>query len=156
MRALAIALLVCVSAGVAAQGPTCQGCVEARYWQIEPGYWTSTAPDLTTFPERQLDPPLPGADLGVAFSGGGTRSAAATIGQLRGLVQNGWLERVKYMTAVSGGSWAAVPFTYYPGDALADLLGYCRCRSEPARPGEKAERRVGAASDQVRLGGLGR
>ncbi len=123
MRAVAIALLVCLSAGVAAQGPTCQGCVEARYWQIDPGFWTSADPDLKTFPERQLDPPLPGADLGVAFSGGGTRSAAATIGQLRGLVQNGWLERVKYMTAVSGGSWAAVPFTYYPGDALADLLG---------------------------------
>ncbi len=40
-----------------------------------------------------------------------------------GCVQNGWLDRVKYVTAVSGGSWAAVPFTYYPGERLSDLLG---------------------------------
>lgn len=54
------------------------------------------------------------ADLGVCFSGGGTRSASATLGQLRGLRASGLLDRVRYITAVSGGSWAAVPFTYLP------------------------------------------
>ena len=53
-------------------------------------------------------------DLGVAFSGGGTRSASATLGQLRGLKKTGLLERVRYISAVSGGSWAATPFTYLP------------------------------------------
>jgi predicted acylesterase/phospholipase RssA len=123
MRALAIALIVVLSAAVTAQEPACLGCVEARYWQVDPGYWSSAAPNLDAFPERQLDPPLPGADLAVAFSGGGTRSASASIGQLRGLLQNGWIDRVKYVTGVSGGSWAAVPFTYYPGERLSDLLG---------------------------------
>ena len=122
MRAAAITLLGLV-VGVTAQESPCPACVEARYWQVEPGYWSSATPNLNSFPERQLDPPLAGADLGVAFSGGGTRSASASIGQLRGLVQNGWLDRVKYVTAVSGGSWAAVPFTYYPGERLTDLLG---------------------------------
>ena len=70
--------------------------------------------------ERQLPELNDKADLGVAFSGGGTRSASATIGQLRALkrikLNNGasLLSRVKYISAVSGGSWATLPFTYLP------------------------------------------
>jgi predicted acylesterase/phospholipase RssA len=122
MRRLWTLLLACLGAAAVAAAPPCEGCVEAEYWQIDPAFWKSDPPALATFPEDQLKPPLTGSDLGVAFSGGGTRSAAATIGQLRGLLHNGWLERVKYVTAVSGGSWAAVPFTYYVG-SLDDLLG---------------------------------
>ncbi len=89
---------------------------------MDPGFWKSASPDLQSFPERQLKTPLPGADLGIAFSGGGTRSATATVGQLRGLMHHDWLKQVKYVTAVSGGSWAAAPFVDYPGDLTA-LLG---------------------------------
>jgi hypothetical protein len=123
MRALAVLVLVAAGAAGAAASAQCEDCVLARYWQVDPTYWRSASPDVTSYPEHQLETPLAGADLGVAFSGGGTRSAAATIGQLRGLLRNGWLERVKYVTAVSGGSWAAVPFVYYPGDDLNALLG---------------------------------
>jgi len=123
VRIIAIALLVASSLGVVAARQSCIDCVEARYWSIDPGFWKNPAPDLKSFPEQQLESPLPGSDLGVAFSGGGTRSATATIGQLRGLMQTGWMGRVKYMTAVSGGTWAAVPFTYYTGAKLSDLLG---------------------------------
>ncbi|MDY7095965.1 MAG: patatin-like phospholipase family protein [Acidobacteriota bacterium] len=56
-----------------------------------------------------------GANYGVAFSGGGSRSAAATIGQLRGLHRAGLLPSIDYFSAVSGGAWAAVPYTYYQG-----------------------------------------
>lgn len=45
-------------------------------------------------------------DFGLAFSGGGTRAASATLGQLRGLRKKGLLKDVKYISAVSGGSWA--------------------------------------------------
>lgn len=70
------------------------------------------------YPERD-DPQfrVPGLEnrpLSVAFSGGGTRSAAATLGQLRALSCLGWLPSVRYISSVSGGSWAAVPFTYLP------------------------------------------
>src|SRR6266576_3133183 len=91
-----------------AGGEPCDQCTRAQYWQVDTAFWQSASPDLNSFPERQLTTPLPGSDLGIAFSGGGTRSASATIGQLRGLRQNGWLGRVRYVTAVSGGSWAAV------------------------------------------------
>ena len=76
------------------------------------------------FPERQLDRAAPRA-TGVCLSGGGTRAFAAALGQLRGLVSLGLLDRVGYLSAVSGGGWAAVPFTYSAGPAATDagMLG---------------------------------
>jgi hypothetical protein len=121
---VASALLLAIAAGAVAlaQSPTsCENCVEARFWEVSPTYWNS-ATNIPSAPERPaIDKSRP-YDVGVAFSGGGTRSASATIGQLRALDRNGWLPRVRYVTAVSGGSWAAVPFTYYPG-TIRDLLG---------------------------------
>ena len=52
--------------------------------------------------------------FGLAFSGGGTRSASASLGQLRILSELGWVERARFITANSGGSWITVPFTYLP------------------------------------------
>ncbi len=88
--------------------------VKAKVWSTEqrPGF----------FPEVD-DPELavPWLDgerrsFGVAFSGGATRSAAATLGQLRGLKATGLLERLGYVSAVSGGAWAATPYTYLDAD----------------------------------------
>lgn len=77
------------------------------------------------FPERD-DPAVKlsglngsGPTLGIAFSGGGTRSAAAMLGQLWALKALGWLEKAHYMSAVSGGSWALVPFVFLQDE-------YCR------------------------------
>jgi len=61
-------------------------------------------------------------DFGVAFSGGGTRSASATLGQLRGLREIGLLEKAGYISAVSGGSWAATPFTFLPENIADDIF----------------------------------
>lgn len=94
--------------------------VNARNWNIE------AEPAL--FPERDDEDGLAGpwlrakADLGIAFSGGGRRSAAATLGQLRGLRATGLLEQVRYISAVSGGAWAALPFTYLPEQVDEDLF----------------------------------
>jgi len=52
-------------------------------------------------------------NTGVCFSGGGTRALAATMGQLRGLDHLRLIEGIDYISCVSGGSWAAVPYTYY-------------------------------------------
>ena len=52
--------------------------------------------------------------FGIAFSGGGTRSATATLGQLRALQALGWLQRSRYISANSGGTWTTVPYTYLP------------------------------------------
>ncbi len=52
-------------------------------------------------------------NTGVCFSGGGTRSLSATMGQLRGLNKLGLIDRIRYISCVSGGSWASTAFTYY-------------------------------------------
>lgn len=59
-------------------------------------------------------------NVGIAFSGGGSRAAAATAGQLRALNYLGLLDNVRYISCVSGGSWASVPFTYLPPDISDD------------------------------------
>ena len=80
--------------------------------------WDATT-DGFVFPE-QGDPEFTASELmdrpnlGLAFSGGGTRSASATLGQLRGLVHIGLLDKVRYCSCVSGSAFVAIPFTYLP------------------------------------------
>lgn len=64
------------------------------------------------FPEDNLNELKGKESLGICFSGGGTRSASLTLGQLRALDKIGVLERAKYMCGVSGGSWGSLPFIY--------------------------------------------
>jgi hypothetical protein len=64
------------------------------------------------------------APLGVCFSGGGPRSFAASLGQMRGLAALGLLDQVGAISCVSGGTWFGVLFTYAPSSiADSDLLG---------------------------------
>lgn len=70
--------------------------------------------------------------LGICVSGGGSRSMTCTLGQLSALntlpdplkPSQTLMQRVSYLSSVSGGSWAAVPYTYLPatigGKAVAD------------------------------------
>jgi hypothetical protein len=73
------------------------------------------------FPEDQLESLKGKESLGITFSGGGTRSASLSMGQLRALNQIGVLQRAKYMSGVSGGSWATVPFTFLD-TAISDQM----------------------------------
>ena len=52
------------------------------------------------------------ANIGICFSGGGTRSATCTHGQLKALSYSGLLDNIGYISSVSGGAWAALPFTF--------------------------------------------
>jgi hypothetical protein len=49
--------------------------------------------------------------LGLALSGGGYRSAIYNYGILKGLFEIGVIDAIDYMSAVSGGSWIATPFS---------------------------------------------
>ena len=85
--------------------------------------WVSDGPRYR-FPERDSASARP-PSTGVCFSGGGTRSLVATAGQLRGLTATGLIADVGYLACVSGGAWAAVPYTYHAAVARddAELLG---------------------------------
>ncbi len=84
------------------------------------------------FPERAL-PQFSGRSSnitrGACFSGGGKRSYAATVGQLRALEEIGLLDHMDYVSVVSGGSWALAVFLYAQ-ESRASLLGAFRQPSE--------------------------
>ena len=49
--------------------------------------------------------------LGLALSGGGYRSAIFNYGILKGLYNLKVISKIDYLSAVSGGSWIATPFS---------------------------------------------
>lgn len=61
-------------------------------------------------------------NFGIAFSGGGIRSAAAVWGQLRGLEHLGWIDHARYLSGVSGGAWTLVPYSFL--DRGCDVPGF--------------------------------
>jgi hypothetical protein len=122
MRTESIRLMAVLMAGLLAVmlagcSTTARNPIVARYW-ITDGPGAETTP---VFPEMEAGPLgvpdlMKKADLGVCFSGGGTRAAASALGQLRGLREIGLLDRVRYISAVSGGAWAATPYVFLPTD----------------------------------------
>ena len=86
--------------------------------------WVSNGFDYR-FPELELDEVISKPSIGVCFSGGGTRAMSATMGQLRALNHLGIIPNIRYISSVSGGSWASTIYTYYRAGASSDeeLLG---------------------------------
>ncbi len=52
--------------------------------------------------------------IGVCFSSGGPLSAAASVGQMRGLHALGLLDQIGAISSVSGGAWFGTVFSYAP------------------------------------------
>ncbi|MCH2228616.1 MAG: hypothetical protein MK033_12665 [Candidatus Caenarcaniphilales bacterium] len=92
-------------------------------------FWNTTARNFK-FPETTETNFSKKADLGFCFSGGGTRSASATIGQLRALnniktskaSKKTLLNSSKYISAISGGAWASTTFTFLPKNVSDDTF----------------------------------
>ena len=89
--------------------------IRARVWLDQPPH----------YPESELPELRARPSTGLCLSGGGTRATCAAIGYLRGLLELGLLDRLRYMSSVSGGSWAAVPYSYWQqgSDDDRELLG---------------------------------
>ncbi|GBG24211.1 Hypothetical Protein FCC1311_004292 [Hondaea fermentalgiana] len=66
-------------------------------------------------------------ETGFSLSGGGARAYTCSLGYLRGLLDANLLNRTRYVSSVSGGSWANAAFTYYQPEKIglsdADFLG---------------------------------
>lgn len=112
---------------VALMMATVSSCIHRPVARIHTEYWTSTPNGEIQFPEQDPDGPVwqdlkRKDNLGICFSGGGTRSAAATIGQLRVLRKLGILNRTRYVSSVSGGSWASTPYIYLPESGMDGFL----------------------------------
>lgn len=84
----------------------------ARVWPTRAG--------VASFPERELTGLGPRLGAGVCFSGGGTRALSCALGQLRGLTALGLMERVGYVSGVSGGAWATTAYSFFCAGASDD------------------------------------
>lgn len=118
--------------------------LKSRIWDTRnrPGL----APEVDD-PKYKLDAIVARPSVGVAFSGGGTRSATATLGQLRALRELRLLHKVRYVSCVSGGSWTCVPFTYLNSVSDADFLGEALM---PDQVTKAALRNLGAKRSHMR------
>lgn len=87
--------------------------LNAKYFPLSAG---SPPPELAAVPR--------GSFTGICFSGGGSRALTCALGQLRGLRTLGLLDRVLFISSVSGGTWASSIYTYLPASITDDdLLG---------------------------------
>jgi len=130
--------------------------VAVRTWIVDAG---SDAP-LPEMADAELAVPWLAnrASFGVAFSGGGTRSATATLGELRALNDLGWLDRARYISSNSGGTWITLPYTYLPltiGDDrfLGEYVPPAEISDANLAPGSADELAMGTAIHNARTAG---
>lgn len=78
-----------------------------------------------TFPESSSANLAGRADVGIAFSGGGSRAFVSAAGEVRALRLLGLVGRIKYAASVSGGSWFNALWQFWQSGAAdeAALLG---------------------------------
>lgn len=79
----------------------------ARIWYFE-------KPNRETWPEEKFKSLMHKKNYGIALSGGGIRSAAASMGQIRAFHRLNLIDKVRYVGCISGGSWFALPWMYLP------------------------------------------
>ncbi|MEK8017568.1 MAG: hypothetical protein VSS75_011920, partial [Candidatus Parabeggiatoa sp.] len=81
------------------------------------------------YPKSGNNPTISNSDssksnLGVCFSGGGSRALTCAWGQMLGLSTLNLIDKARYISSVSGGTWASSIYTYLPDHITDDdLLG---------------------------------
>jgi len=118
--------IISLAVGLSAMLLGTSGCNHSTM-RVQARYWAGSTNKLVAFPEQDPDGMVWPAlrerpNLGLCFSGGGTRSASASVGQLRALHQLGWMDKARYTAAASGGSWALIPYTFMQSNRLGDFL----------------------------------
>jgi hypothetical protein len=81
--------------------------INFKAWQSSKAY-----PEPNDFPELHEESVLSRPNTAIAFTGGGSRSFLASIGYLAGLNELGLIPNIRYISGISGGSWATLTFTY--------------------------------------------
>ncbi len=115
--------------------------LRARAWQRPRGA-------AVPFPEDAVPAIAAKPPTAIAFTGGGVRAMVAAFGQLQALHRLGLLPRVKYISGISGGSWATHAFAFYqrgraPGVAASDDEFLC---GDPVPPANLTRGRLDVVS----------
>lgn len=100
---------LCFGAAMRAEGPSSATLnVTTSVW-----FGSESTPLEQIFPELSLPEIQAKRNTGLAFSGGGVRSFSLSLGYLRALSDLGLVKDTRYITGISGGSWATAVYTYY-------------------------------------------
>ena len=75
-------------------------------------YQASAWNSKDVFPEQNDAELMSRPNTGIAFTGGGSRSYLASTGYLAALTELGLMDNVRYISGISGGSWATVSYMY--------------------------------------------
>jgi hypothetical protein len=103
-QGLLAAALSAAAVAASASAPTATSNLSAQAWVGIPGQHG--------WPELKLPAVAQRPAAGIAFSGGGSRSYTVSLAYLAALRELGLLEQLRYMTGISGGSWAVSVFAY--------------------------------------------
>ena len=82
-------------------------------------FW-STMNKNHSFPEQELEDVMSKPNVGIAFSGGGSRSAVASFGIMRALREMGLDKEFRYTGANSGGAWFVSAYSFLPPEMTDD------------------------------------
>ena len=85
---------------------------------------------LDNWPEQKIAAIAGRPPTGIAFSGGGSRSYAVSLSYIAALHELGLMDNVRYVTGISGGSWATAVYAYARQEyCCADCA--LRCGGQP-------------------------
>ena len=73
------------------------------------------------FNEAEVEPGDQKNPIGLALSGGGIRSATFSLGILQGLAQGKWIEKIDYLSTVSGGGYIGGSLSWFLGQKIEEI-----------------------------------
>ena len=73
------------------------------------------------FNEAVIEPGNQKNPIGLALSGGGIRSATFSLGILQGFAQGKWIEKIDYLSTVSGGGYIGGSLSWFLGQKIEEM-----------------------------------
>jgi hypothetical protein len=81
-------------------------------------------PKPDDFPETKNIELMKRKNVGIAFTGGGSRSYLASAGQMAALLELDLIKNIRYISGISGGAWFTMMYTFNQNGASdSELLG---------------------------------
>mmetsp|Transcript_22682 Transcript_22682/g.49684 ORF Transcript_22682/g.49684 Transcript_22682/m.49684 type:complete len:571 (-) Transcript_22682:35-1747(-) len=84
--------------------------------------WRGDAHEQPHWPELDLPEIASRPSTAVCFSGGGTRAMVAALAQMKALQELDLIKNTRYISGISGGSWATSIIAYTPGNPVDDSV----------------------------------
>ncbi len=112
---LVICFTVCLSSGLD---------VDDEAYNVRAYRSKGKFPQPDDFPETKDSELMKRKNVGIAFTGGGSRSYLASAGQMAALLELDLIKNIRYISGISGGAWFTMTYTFNQNGASdSELLG---------------------------------